>query len=154
MQRKRITCLNLLAVLFLMQPRMLLAFFAVRTHCWLMFNLLSTRTSKSHSAELLSSHLASSMHWQNLALPFVKHHEIPLCPILQPVQVHLNGSTTTWCIVLCSNSSPSLYHLQICRDALCPITSFLTKRLNCNSLSISPWGTGQLVTCLQVNFVL
>lgn len=39
-ERGRITSLYLLAVLVLMQPRILLSFFAARAHCWLMFNLI------------------------------------------------------------------------------------------------------------------
>jgi len=34
-------------MLFIRQPRMLSAFFAIRAHRWLMFNLLSTKTSKA-----------------------------------------------------------------------------------------------------------
>lgn len=36
--------LGLLVVVFIMQSRILLAFFATRTYFWLMFNLLPTRT--------------------------------------------------------------------------------------------------------------
>lgn len=43
--RGKITSLDLLAMLFLMQHRILLAFFSTRTHCWRMINLLSTTTS-------------------------------------------------------------------------------------------------------------
>lgn len=38
------TSLDLLAVFFLMHPRLLLSFFAARAHCWLMFNSVSSRT--------------------------------------------------------------------------------------------------------------
>ena len=41
-QRGRIISLDLLAMLFLMHPRTLLAFLATRAHCWLMADLLST----------------------------------------------------------------------------------------------------------------
>jgi len=54
-QRRRITSLNLLAMLMLMQPRIPLAALATRAHCWLMANLLSTRTPSSFSPELLSA---------------------------------------------------------------------------------------------------
>lgn len=39
------TCLSLLAVLFLMQPGSLWMFFAAKAQCWLTFNMLFTRTS-------------------------------------------------------------------------------------------------------------
>ncbi|PKU32409.1 hypothetical protein llap_17287 [Limosa lapponica baueri] len=48
------TSLDLLATLFLMHPRMPLAFLATGAHCWLMVILLSTRTSyydRIHSRE-------------------------------------------------------------------------------------------------------
>ncbi|KAK4830007.1 hypothetical protein QYF61_008177 [Mycteria americana] len=41
-----------------MQPRIPLAFFAVKAYCWLMFNLMSTKTPRSFSAKLLSSWVA------------------------------------------------------------------------------------------------
>ena len=53
-QRGRITSLTLLAMFFLMHPRTPLAFLATRAQCWLMGNLLSIRTPRSLSAELLS----------------------------------------------------------------------------------------------------
>jgi len=51
----RITSLDLLAMLFLMHPKIPLAFLATRTHCWFTANLLSTGTPRSFFAELLSS---------------------------------------------------------------------------------------------------
>ena len=47
-----------LAMLLLMYPRILLAFFSTRAHCRLLVSLLSSRTPKSFSAKLLSSQLA------------------------------------------------------------------------------------------------
>jgi len=41
-----------------MHPRIPLAFLAARAHCWLMVNLLSIRTPRSLSVELLSSRSA------------------------------------------------------------------------------------------------
>ena len=38
-------------------------FFDTRAHCWLMFNMVSTRTSSSFSAKLLSSWSAPSICW-------------------------------------------------------------------------------------------
>lgn len=55
-QRGRITSPDLLTTL-LMQPGVLLATFAARTRCWLVFNLVSNRTSKAFSAKLLLGHL-------------------------------------------------------------------------------------------------
>ncbi|KAK4828702.1 hypothetical protein QYF61_000540 [Mycteria americana] len=47
-QRRRITSLDLLAMLSLMQLRRPLAFFATKAHFWLMINLLSTRNSRCY----------------------------------------------------------------------------------------------------------
>ena len=60
-QRGRITSIGLLAMLLLMQPRMLLAASAARAHCWLVFNLVSNRTSKAFSTELLLGRLVPSV---------------------------------------------------------------------------------------------
>lgn len=46
-----------------MQPRILLDFFATRTHCWLMVSFLSTRILRSFYAELLSRQLTTGMYW-------------------------------------------------------------------------------------------
>ena len=51
-----------LAMLFLMQPRKLLAFLASRSHCWFMVNLLFSESRRSFSAKLLSSLSAPSMY--------------------------------------------------------------------------------------------
>lgn len=50
MQRAKITFLNMLATLFLMEHKIPFVFFAMRLHCWLMFNLLLTRALKSFFA--------------------------------------------------------------------------------------------------------
>ncbi|XP_063211414.1 uncharacterized protein LOC134524983 [Chroicocephalus ridibundus] len=57
------TSLDLLATVFPRQPRMPLAFLATRAHCWLMDNLLSTRTPRSFSSELLPSMSAPNIYW-------------------------------------------------------------------------------------------
>ena len=54
----RIPSLDLLIVLFLMQPRIPLSFLPTRTHCWLRDSLLSTSTPRSFSTELLPSRSA------------------------------------------------------------------------------------------------
>lgn len=42
-------------MLFLMQPRRLVAFFAARVHYLLMVNLLSTRMARTFSVEMISN---------------------------------------------------------------------------------------------------
>lgn len=48
---------------FLRQPGIPFALFATRAPCWLMFTLVSTRTLRSFSAELLSICMDPSMYW-------------------------------------------------------------------------------------------
>lgn len=68
--RGRITSLHLLKTLLLTQPKMILVLSATRTHCWLIFNLISTRTPSSFSADLYSSHLAPQ--------PALVHEVVPI----------------------------------------------------------------------------
>lgn len=48
--------------LFSMYPRIPLAFLAVRAHCWLMAQLLFTRTPRSFCTELLSSRSSPKLY--------------------------------------------------------------------------------------------
>ena len=96
-QRGRITSLDLLATLLLMQSSVQLAFWAVSAHCWLMPSFSSTSTPKSFSAGLLSIPSspvlilgAALTQVQDLALGLVELHEIPTVPPLQLVQVSLD----------------------------------------------------------------
>ena len=59
---QRITSLYLLTMLFLMHPRIPLAFLATRTHCWLMVYLLAFRIPRSFSAELIFIRSAPNMY--------------------------------------------------------------------------------------------
>lgn len=78
-ERGRMTSTDLLALLCLIQPRKLLAFFDMRTHCWLIGNSSPTRTSRFFSAKLLSNQLAA-------ACPITWHYSIP------EVRLHDTGS--------------------------------------------------------------
>ena len=96
----------MLDLLFLTHPSIPLAFYATRAHCWLIINLLSIRSPRSFSADLLSNRSVLNMYWcMWLFLPrcmttlsLVELHQVPLCLTLQPVQVSLNGSTAFWCV--------------------------------------------------------
>ncbi|PKU41419.1 hypothetical protein llap_8284 [Limosa lapponica baueri] len=101
------TSLDLLVTLFLVHPRMPLAFLASRARCWLMVILLSTRTPRSffHRAVLqrvspqpVLVHGVIPPQVQHPTLARVEFHQIPLCPALQPVQFSLYGSTAFWCV--------------------------------------------------------
>lgn len=77
--------------------RMHLAIFAARVLCWLMFNLLSTRTPRSFSTELLPWQLppactvALGYSIPDAWLALVE--EVPVSPFLQPVQIPLKSSS-------------------------------------------------------------
>ena len=62
-ERGRIPCLDLLAMLCLLQLRRLLVTFVIRVHCWFMVSMLSIRTLKDFPLELFSRPAALSMHW-------------------------------------------------------------------------------------------
>jgi len=53
-QRVKIISLDLLAMVFLFQLRRLLAFIAMKVHCWLVVSLLSTSTLWSVSAKVFA----------------------------------------------------------------------------------------------------
>lgn len=57
----KIICLDPLVILCSMHPRIFLASLVARSHYWLMFNLVSTNTPRSFSAELLS-HMGGPQH--------------------------------------------------------------------------------------------
>jgi len=46
-----------------MHHRIPLAFLAIRVHCWLMANLLSTRSPRPFSTEVLSSRSSPNLYW-------------------------------------------------------------------------------------------
>jgi len=67
-----------------------------------MANLMSPRTPRPYSEELLSSRSAPDLYLmhsvipppvQNPTLTLVEPHWVPLCPTLQPAQVSRNSST-------------------------------------------------------------
>ena len=132
-QRGSIDSFCLLALFLLMQPRMLLTFFTVRAHCWLMFGLVSMKT---FSAKLLSNSLVARLWW------CIGFYSTPgtgllilLCwtlwcscqPIfLQPVKVPLDSSMTLWLI---SHSSPFCVICKLAQGALCPIVQVINEEV-------------------------
>ena len=121
-ERGRITSLNPLTSLCLMQPRIPLAFSATKTFCRLMVSLLSTRLPRFFSAELPSTKLVrsvyrrTSLHRQDFAFPLAELNEIPLSPFLQPAEVPLKG--TVWCI---THSSQFCIACELAKCTLCPV---------------------------------
>jgi len=93
-----ITYLSLLVTVHLMQPRKLLAFRPVRTHCWFTFNFSSIRTLKSFSIGLLS--MSSSPILQKcLGLPRPKHNilHMALLHLIRFIWAHIPSlSRSLW----------------------------------------------------------
>jgi len=112
--RGGITSLNLLATLFVMHPRMPLAFLASRAHSWLMAKLLFTRTPRSFFSELSYCRSFPNLFWcMWLFLPInilAKPHQVPLCQL--SACPHLNE----WLhgLLVCQPLLPALYHQQTC----------------------------------------
>lgn len=97
-ERSRITSLELLTTL-IMQPRMLLAFFAVNAHYWLMVNLMFTKTPRACSAKMLSRQSAASICWfmvsflpkeQDFAVLESKSHSVSFKVSALPVQFEIH----------------------------------------------------------------
>jgi len=93
-----ITPLLLLATLFLIQARMLLAFLATWAHCWLMFSRLSTNTPRSFSTGQLSKpvvlHGVVVTEAQDPEFGLVEPHTVGLGPSIQSVQTPLQSLPT------------------------------------------------------------
>lgn len=107
----RSVSLDLLVMLFLMQPQILQAFVATGVHCWLMANLLSNSTIRSFSDKLLSTLVTSSMYWCRVLFPRVQDLVIFPCwttwgccwPISPACWVLLKSSAIIKCFNQLSN---------------------------------------------------
>jgi len=105
-QRRRITSLDLLAALCLKQPKMLVAFFAISTHSWIIVSFLLIRTPRSILPSCFSTIYSLTVwvpgiipsHGKHLAFPFAELHKAPVSLLLQPIKVLLNESTPICCI--------------------------------------------------------
>ena len=94
-QRVRILSLDLLAILCPMQPMLSLTFFAAWAHCWLMFNLVSTRTPTLFLPSCFSvgwppaciSTWIVSPEVQDFELPLDELHEVKLQTFLLYMQI-------------------------------------------------------------------
>lgn len=84
------TSLTLLVMLFLIKPRIQLAFWTASMHCCLMLSFSSTNTSKTFSPSLLSIH---SLPWLHLGLGLLQ----PRC---RPLQLDFMRFAWTWVLSL------------------------------------------------------
>ncbi|KAK4821667.1 hypothetical protein QYF61_027135 [Mycteria americana] len=99
-QRDRITSLDLLAMLLLTQPRISLAFWAASAHCWLMSSFFIHQYPQVFLGRAALNPLipqpvlipgVALTQVQDLALGPVEPHEVHMGPLLQLVQVPLDG---------------------------------------------------------------
>ena len=159
-QRGRIPCLNLLATLPLMQPRVQLAFWAAGTHYWLMSSFLSTGTPKFFSSGLLSVLSSPSLCWC-WGLPWARSRALPfaLLNLTRFARAHSSSlSRSRWMASLPSSIPATLLSLVSSTDLLrmpsVPLFVSLMKTMmkvwNSTSPSADPWGA-LLVNCFHLD---
>lgn len=121
-----------------------LTFLALRAHCCLLLNLLSSRTPRAFSAKLLFSCEAlghelvtriALSQGQRFALPLVEIPDVPVSPFLQPAEAPLGGSTTFWFL---SHSSEMCVIRKVAESTLCPIIQIFMMMLNRIETHIDP----------------
>ena len=139
-----------------MHPRIPLAFLAARAHCWLMVNLSSTRTPRSHSTELLSRRSTPSLYWcMGLFLPSCRTLHLPLLNLIRFLSAQLSSlSRSRWMAAQpagVSTTPPSFVSsTNLLRVHSNSSSRSLMKKLNKTRLSTDPWGI-PLVTSLQLD---
>jgi len=106
---------------------MLLAF-AARVHCWILLNLVSTRTSRvlfcCFPVGQPGYNEIIPPRGQEFVFPSVELHESPLCPFLQHLEAPLNDSTTIWSI---KHSSQFCIICKLAEGVLCPIFQLINE---------------------------
>jgi len=112
-QRGRITSLALLVMLFLMQPRIQLAFWAASTHCLVTLSFSSTSTPKSFSSGLLSIPSSPSLYcYQRLLQPRCRTLLLALLNLMRFTRAHLSSlSRSLWMASLPSGVSTAPLNL-------------------------------------------
>ena len=157
--RGRVTSIELLAKLCLMQPRGLLVFFVVRTRCWLPVSLLATRTPRSFTAKLLLSWPIPSLSCcLGLSLPRSRTLNFPLLNFTRFLSAHFSSMPRSlWMAEYTSAVSDTPPGFVLSANLLsvhyAPTLRPLMKMLNSSGPSIKPWGT-LLVTGIQLDLVL
>ena len=127
-----------MATYILMQPRVQLAFWDAKTHCWLIFSFLSTNTPKSFSTELLSIYSLPILY-SCLGLPWPRCRTLHLALCMRFAWAHLSSlSRSLWMASLPSNISTALRNsIRIYKYYLALKQDFITTD-SLDSLSNSP----------------
>lgn len=133
-------------------PRILLTFLAASTHCWFLFNLVSTRTQRPFSAfqlvvasPALLPRVAISK-WRTLHFPlnFMRYLLIHLSRLTRS----LNGSTVLWHV---SYSSQVCVFYKLAEGTDYSIVQIIKETVERTGLSINSWVT-LLITGLKIDF--
>lgn len=96
LSREEWSFLSLRVMLLLMQPRLSSPQWHFSGSCS-MCCPQTPRTSSDSQPLVFKGACSYFSQMQDIALPFVEFHEIPVGPPLQPVKFPLNGSTQIWC---------------------------------------------------------
>ena len=142
-----ITSLTLLAMLLLMQPRIQLAFWAARAHCWLMSSLPSISTLRSFLAELLSILSSPSLYWQwRLPQPRCKTLHLDLLNLIRFTWAYCSSLSQSLWKASHPSGVPTAPHIlvsaaNLLREDSISLSVSLTKILKSIDPSTNPWGT-------------
>ena len=125
--------LLLLAALPLTHAGVPLAFSATWAHCWLTFSRLSANSPAAFTSRKLSRHCSKPVvlpgvavaKMQDPALGLVELHPVGLSPVIQPVQIPLQGLTTARQI---NTSSQFGVTCKLTEGALNSIIQIISKR--------------------------
>ena len=142
-----------------MHPSKPLVFLAIRAHCWLMANLLSTRKRRSYSAGLLSSWTAPNLYWCiRLFLPRCRTLYLPFLNPVRFLSSHFSClSRFHWMTAqpsgLSANPPGFLSSSNLLSVDSIPSSRLLVKMLNKTEPSTDPRGR-PLITDLQADLAL
>jgi len=156
-KRGRIPSLDLLATLFLMQPRIQLAFWAASAHWWLMATFSAIGTPKSFSAGLLSISSSSSLYWyRGLPWPRCRTLQLAFLNLMRFMQAHFFSCfRSLWMASYPSGMSTASLILaspaNLVRVHSISLSRSLMKIFNSIGHSTDPWGTPLVSSvCLDI----
>lgn len=129
--------------------RIPLVFSATRVHRWLMINLLSTRTRKPCSTELLSSRSSLNLYWCiQLFLPRDRTLHLPLFVFLITITSHSSYTNKKTLTRSGQNSFSIFTYLQIFWVFSCLIITHITVHLSW--ATAIPWNSRRLPVCSNI----
>lgn len=126
----------------LIQPKIPLTFFLTRTHCWLRYSMVSTRTSRSSPVKLLSSWAAPSTYL-DAHFPDAGFNTSSYWTSWDSCQPSLSRSLTVAAQLsgISATISSILSSANLLRVHSAPSSKWLMKMVNRTRRNIGPWGT-------------